>query len=123
MRVTQFREREEKLKEQAKIEREEFIRAVQKQQELEAEEKRQKEARLLFFRQNQEGVRAQMSKNQDTKKTEKLVVVEEGAATRQKLEDRKYKMERIKENKIDELKQSHIPDFLMNDLVKQQIML
>ena len=78
---------------------------------------------MLFFRQNQEGVRAQMAKNQDAKKAEKLVVIEEGAATRQKLEDRKYKMERIKEKKIDELKQSHIPDFLMNDLVKQQIML
>jgi hypothetical protein len=96
---------------------------LQKQQAQDAEEKRQKDARLLFFKQNQDAVRAQMAKNQEVKAAQKLVVIEEGAATRAKLEDRKYKMERIKENKIDELKQSNIPDFLMNDLVKQQIKL
>lgn len=96
---------------------------LQKQHAQDAEEKRQKEARLLFFKQNQEGVRAQMSKNQEIKAAQKLVVIEEGAAMRAKLEDRKFKMEKIKDSKIDELKQSNIPDFLMNDLVKQQIKL
>lgn len=100
-RITQFREREEKLVEQARVEREDCLKQLEKQRAAELEEKRQKETRLLLFKQNQEGVRKQMSSIQEAKKQEKLVVIEDGLQTRQKLEVRRMKMENIKADKLD----------------------
>ncbi len=51
-RVEQFREREERLKEHAKQEREDFLKVVEKQRAAEEKEKLENEARLVFFRQN-----------------------------------------------------------------------
>lgn len=59
--MAQFREREAIVKENAQAEREEFLKIIEKQQREEAEERRQKEAKLLAARQNQEGVRQQMA--------------------------------------------------------------
>lgn len=62
-----------------------------------------------------------MEVKQESKKTEKLVVIEDGLQTRQKLENRKQKMEAIKADKLDSLKAANIPDSLAHDLVKQKI--
>lgn len=59
--MAQFREREAIVKENAQAEREEFLKIIEKQQREEAEERRQKEAKLLAARQNQEGVRRQIA--------------------------------------------------------------
>lgn len=49
------------------------------------------------------------------------MTIEDGAQTRQQLEERRQKMERIKENKLDSLKQANIPDYLMHDLKKRKV--
>jgi len=44
------------------------LKQLEKQRAAELEEKRQKETRLLLFKQNQDGVRQQMSNIQELKK-------------------------------------------------------
>lgn len=48
-------------------------------------------------------------------------MIEDGLQTRQKLEVRRMKMENIKADKLEQLKQANIPSYLMHDLVKQKI--
>lgn len=49
------------------------------------------------------------------------MTIEEGAQTRKQLEERRRKMEHIKETKLDSLKQANIPDYLTNDLRKRKV--
>lgn len=62
-----------------------------------------------------------MEQKQELKKNQKLEVIEDGLQTRKMIETRKLKMEQIKTDKLDMLKQSNIAEDLAHDLVRQKI--
>jgi len=62
-----------------------------------------------------------MEQKQELKKHQKLEVIEDGLQTRKMIETRKLKMEQIKTDKLDMLKQSNIAEDLAHDLVRQKI--
>lgn len=62
-----------------------------------------------------------MDQKQELKKNEKLEVIEDGMQTRKMIETRKLKMEQIKADKLDMLKQSNISETLAQDLIRQKI--
>lgn len=55
-RIAQFKERESRIREDARHEREEFLKVIEKHRAADEKEKQDKIARKDFFRQNQEGV-------------------------------------------------------------------
>lgn len=62
-----------------------------------------------------------MEQKQELKKNQKLEVIEDGLQTRKMIETRKLKMEQIKTDKLEMLKQSNIAEDLAHDLVRQKI--
>jgi len=66
-------------------------------------------------------IREQITKNDEVKKQERLDYLEEGRKVRQKLEDDRLKVERIKQDKLNLLADLGIEDKYKHDLAKKKI--
>lgn len=99
-RKKQFLEKEIMYAEQAKAERDAFLKVIAKQKEEESNEKRLEHERQHAFKSHATAIRTQIGKNDDVKKQERLDYLEEGRKVRQKLEDDRQKVEGIKGQKL-----------------------
>ena len=120
-RQKQFLEKERRLAEQAKQERDEFLRIITKQKEVEEQERRIEEEKKNVLKGHAVGIRTQILQNEEHKKQDRLNYLEEGKLVRQKLEDERKKIERIKGKKLGELQGLSIPDKYQAELAKKKI--
>lgn len=86
--------------EQAKCERDAFLKVISRQKEEEENEKRVETQKQKAFKSHATAIRDQIGKNDDCKKQDRLDYLEEGRKVRQRLEDERVKVEGIKGNKI-----------------------
>lgn len=107
-RKKQFLEKEIMYAEQAKAERDAFLKVIAKQKEEEENEKRLEYERQGAFKNHSIAIRTQIGKNDDVKKQERLDYLEEGRKVRQKLEDDRQKVEGIKGQKLASLQKMGI---------------
>lgn len=118
----QFVEREVMLAQQAKAERDEFLRIIQKQKEQEDEERSLEQQRHGAFRNHAQTIRDQIGMNGEVRKQERLDYLEEGRKVRQRIEDERLKVERIKKSKLDGLVGLGIEGKYQADLAKKRIL-
>jgi len=78
----QFVEREVMLAQQAKAERDEFLRIIQKQKEMEDEERQIEQQKQTAFRNHASTIRDQIGINAESKKQTRLDYLEEGRKVR-----------------------------------------
>lgn len=96
----QFNEREATLAAQAKAERDDFLRIIERQKEDECKERDLEDERQKQLRNHANVVRAQIAKNSTVKQQDRLDYLEEGKKVRAKLEDDRLKVEGIKQKKL-----------------------
>ena len=95
-RQRQFLEREQRLAEQAKQERDEFLRIIHKQKEVEEQERRIEEEKKEVLKKHSLQLRTQIQGNDEKTKQDRLDYLEEGRKIRQKIDEERSKIEAIK---------------------------
>jgi len=120
-RQTQFNEKEVRLAEQAKKERDEFMRVIQKQREVEEQERRIGQQKKTTLKSHSNQIRTQIVQNDEIKKQERLDFLEEGRKVRQKIDEERNKIEIIKEKKLNGLKGIGIEEKYTAELAKKKI--
>ncbi len=120
-RQTQAQEKERRLQEQAKHERDEFQKVIEQQKlerdlELKAELERKGQ-----IKQHADQLKKQMALNEEKGKQEKRSLLEEGKKIKDKLAAEKRLLEHIKQEKITELKSHDIPDKYQAELARKRI--
>ena len=120
-RQRQFLEREQRLSEQAKQERDEFLRIIHKQKEVEESERRIEEEKKDVLKKHSNQLRTQIHTNDEQGKQDRLDYLEEGRKIRQKIDDERVKIEAIKQKKLGELGALNIPEKYAAELAKKKI--
>jgi len=120
-RKQQQSEKERRLGEQAKFERDEFERIIEVQmQQEEAERQRQgEEAQML--KQHAEELRYQINAREEKSLQERRDFLEEGNVGRAQIGSERRKLEKIKTRKIDELKKTGVPEKYWAELARKKI--
>jgi len=95
-RQRQFLERETRLAEQAKQERDEFLNIIQKQKEIEEQERLIEEEKKEVLKKHSYQLRTQIQLNDEKSKQDRLDYLEEGRKVRQKIDEERRKIEAIK---------------------------
>jgi len=121
-RKRQFNEREHTLAAQAKAERDDFLRIIDRQKEDEQKERDLEHERQHQLRNHANVVRAQISKNDNVKQQDRLDYLEEGKKVRQKLEDDRLKVEAIKQKKLGTIQNLGIESKYQYELAKKKIL-
>merc|ERR1712188_42289 len=120
-RTQQKKEKERRLEHVAKAEREEFDRIVIVQREAESVEQEKdtqmKDARYKHRRDVQE----QISKNEATRRQERLDYLEEGRKLRKEIDKEKIHLVEIKDRKIHELRNVGVPDKYLTELMRHKV--
>merc|ERR1712060_513482 len=120
-RKQQQAEKERRLGEQAKFERDEFERIIEVQmQQEEAERQRQAEEKSMRIQHSQE-LRAQIAAREEKSFQERRDFLEEGNAVRANIGSERKKLEKIKARKIDELKKAGVPAIYQTELQRKKI--
>lgn len=114
-------DRERRQAEQAKQERDEFLRIIEKQKEVAEQERRIEEEKKNILKNHSTQLRSQIQTNDEKHKQERLDYLEEGRKVRQKIEDERRKIEAIKQKKLEELNNLSIPDKYKAELAKKKI--
>lgn len=109
------------LSQQAKLERDSFLRVIEEQQRAEQQERIIEDEKKMHLRNHATTIRAQISTNTEKGKADRLDYLEEGRKVRQKLEDEKMKVEGIKKQKLQGLKHIGIEDKYQAELAKKKI--
>jgi len=110
------------MAQQAKAERDEFLKVIQKQKEQEDEERQLDQQRHGAFRAHAQTIRDQIGMNSETTKQHRLDYLEEGRKVRQRIEDERLKVERIKAQKLQGLVDVGIEGKYQADLSKKRIL-
>mmetsp|Transcript_108612 Transcript_108612/g.242471 ORF Transcript_108612/g.242471 Transcript_108612/m.242471 type:complete len:523 (+) Transcript_108612:111-1679(+) len=114
-------EKERRLGEQAKYERDEFERIIEVQmQQEEAERQRQHEEHLMRIQHSNE-LRGQIAAREEKAYQERRDFLEEGNTVRSTIGGERKKLEKIKSRKIDELKKSGVPEKYWAELARKKI--
>merc|ERR1712232_581719 len=122
-RKQQQAEKERRLGEQAKFERDEFERIIQVQlQQEEAERQRQAEERAMRIQHSSE-LRNQIGAREEKALQERRNFLEEGNTVRATVGSERKKLEKIKGRKIDELKKVGVPEKYWAELARKKISL
>lgn len=120
-RKQQQAEKERRLGEQAKKERDEFERTIQVQiQKEEAEHQKDLEEREKR-KQHAAELRAQISIRESKSLQERRAFLEEGNAMRNQIGSEKRKLEKIKSRKIEELQKVNVPEKYCAELARKKI--
>merc|ERR1719158_1759124 len=120
-RQQQQAEKERRLGEQAKFERDEFERIIEVQmQQEEAERQRQNEEKQMLKTHANE-LRQQINAREEKALQERRDFLEEGNVVRATLGSERRKLEKIKARKIDELKKTGVPDKYWSELARKKI--
>lgn len=117
----QFLERESMLATQAKAERDDFLRIIERQKEEEQKERDLEEEKKRQLRNHANVVRQQISKNEQINQQNRLDYLEEGKKVRQKLEDERLKLEAIKQSKLNSIQDMGIEKKYQYELAKKKI--
>lgn len=120
-RKKQFLEKEIMYAEQAKAERDAFLKVIERQKEEEENEKRVEQQKQSAFKNHATAIRDQIGKNDEVKKQARLDYLEEGRKVRQRLEDERVKVEGIKNSKLQGLQKLGIDNKYQADLSKKKI--
>merc|ERR1712151_1203319 len=122
-RKQQQAEKERRLGEQAKFERDEFERIIQVQlQQEEAERQRQAEEKAMRVQHASE-LRNQIGAREEKALQERRNFLEEGNTVRATIGSERKKLEKIKSRKIDELKKVGVPEKYWAELARKKISL
>uniref|UniRef100_A0A7S1L779 Cilia- and flagella-associated protein 45 n=1 Tax=Alexandrium catenella TaxID=2925 RepID=A0A7S1L779_ALECA len=114
-------EKERRLAEQAKYERDEFERIIEVQlQQEEAERCRQGEEKHMRVDHSKE-LRGQIAAREEKAYQERRDFLEEGNSVRAQISGERKKLEKIKVRKIDELKKSGVPEKYWAELARKKI--
>lgn len=114
-------EKERRLGEQAKHERDEFERIIEVQmQQEEAERQRQAEEKEMRVQHAQE-LRHQISGREEKAYQERRDFLEEGNAVRGNIGSERKKLEKIKARKIEDLKRTGVPEKYWAELARKKI--
>jgi len=120
-RKQQQSEKERRLGEQAKFERDEFERIIEVQmQQEEAERQRQNEEKQMMT-QHAEELRYQINAREEKSLQERRDFLEEGNIGRAQIGSERRKLEKIKTRKIDELKKTGVPEKYWAELARTKI--
>uniref|UniRef100_A0A7S4VAZ6 Cilia- and flagella-associated protein 45 n=1 Tax=Alexandrium monilatum TaxID=311494 RepID=A0A7S4VAZ6_9DINO len=120
-RQQQQAEKERRLAEQAKFERDEFERIIEVQmQQEDAERQRQTEEKGMRVGHSKE-LRAQIAAREEKAYQERRDFLEEGNMVRAQIGAERKKLEKIKMRKIDELKKSGVPEKYWAELARKKI--
>merc|ERR1712032_1643910 len=120
-RQQQQAEKERRLGEQAKFERDEFERIIEVQmQQEEAERQRQAEEKCMRIQHSQE-LRSQIGAREERAYQERRDFLEEGNAVRAQIGSERKKLEKIKSRKIAELRKSGVPEVYQAELQRKKI--
>ncbi len=98
------------------------MRIIQKQKEIEEQERRIEEEKKEVLKKHASQLRSQITANEDKGKQERLDYLEEGRKVRSKIEEEKRKIEAIKQKKLEGLNQLEIPDKYKAELAKKKIL-
>ena len=109
------------MAEQAKQERDEFARIIEKQKELAEHERKIEEEKKNVLKNHSTQLRSQIQQNDEKTKQDRLDYLEEGRKVRQKVDDERRKIEAIKNKKLDQLNNLSIPDKYKAELAKKKI--
>jgi len=114
-------EKERRLGEQAKYERDEFERIIEVQmQQEEAERQRQAEEKTMRIQHAQE-LRSQIGAREEKAYQERRDFLEEGNSVRASIGGERKKLEQIKGRKIEQLKKSGVPEKYWAELARKKI--
>jgi hypothetical protein len=83
------------LSEQARIEREDYMSQIQKQKQIEQQERKVEEDKRQALVEHSKKVRGQISDNEACKKQDRLDYLEEGRKVREKIENERQKVRDI----------------------------
>merc|ERR1712151_398528 len=120
-RKQQQAEKERRLGEQAKFERDEFERIIEVQlQQEEAERQRQSEEKSMRVQHSQE-LRSQIAAREEKALQERRDFLEEGNTVRATIGSERKKLEKIKGRKIEELKKAGVPEKYWAELARKKI--
>merc|ERR1740117_1120690 len=120
-RKQQQSEKERRLGEQAKFERDEFERIIEVQmQQEEAERQRQGEEKSML-KQHASELRNQINSREEKALQERRDFLEEGNIVRATIGSERRKLEKIKGRKIDELKKTGVPEKYWAELARKKI--
>jgi len=120
-RLQQQAEKERRLGEQAKFERDEFERIIEVQmQQEEAERSRQSEEKQML-KQHANELRSQINSREEKALQERRDFLEEGNMVRATIGSERRKLEKIKTRKIDELKKTGVPEKYWAELARKKI--
>lgn len=120
-RKQQQAEKERRLGEQAKFERDEFERIIEVQmQQEEAERSRQLEEKQML-KQHADELRNQIQAREEKALQERRDFLEEGNLVRATIGSERRKLEKIKSRKIDELKKTGVPEKYWAELARKKI--
>lgn len=120
-RQQQQSEKERRLGEQAKFERDEFERIIEVQlQQEEAERQRQQEEKAML-KCHADELRNQIQAREEKALQERRDFLEEGNIVRATIGSERRKLEKIKTRKIDELKKQGVPEKYWAELARKKI--
>lgn len=117
----QFADRDHMLTQQAKAERDDFLRVVQRQKEDEANERKLEAEKKEALLRHKQTLQQQMQKNAGVKMQGRLDFLEEGKRQRQALEEQRQKILRIKSAKVGELGALGVADKYQVELQNKKV--
>lgn len=114
-------ERELRLAGQAKLEKDEYDRIIEAQIKAQEEERRKEEERHRLRYDHNSELRRQIKEREELEKQKKREHLEEGRKMKQKVLSIKRNIERIKEEKLAELKGLNVQDKYVTPLIKYKL--
>lgn len=97
------------------------MRIITKQKEVEEQEKKIEDEKSDVLKKHAQKLRAQIQTNEEKSKQDRQDYLEEGRKVRQKIQDERDKIEKIKSKKIDQLNNLSIPEKYKAELAKKKV--
>merc|ERR1712139_457722 len=120
-RKQQQAEKERRLADQAKFERDEFERIIEVQMQQEDAEKQRQGEEKCMRKAHVEELRAQIAAREEKALQERRDFLEEGNVIRAQIGSERKKLEKIKSRKIEELKKAGVPEKYWAELARKKI--
>mmetsp|Transcript_17781 Transcript_17781/g.39237 ORF Transcript_17781/g.39237 Transcript_17781/m.39237 type:complete len:518 (+) Transcript_17781:69-1622(+) len=120
-RKQQQAEKERRLAEQAKFERDEFERIIEVHMQQEHAERKRGEEELTMRKQHSVEIRNQIAAREERSLQDRRDFLEEGNVVRAQIAAERKKLEKIKQQKIEQLKKEGVPEKYWAELERKKI--
>lgn len=120
-RMMQFAEKDAKLQLEAKAERDNFLRIVEKQKQQEEEERLQNEARVQTLYRHKYSLSQQIDRSTQVRQQEKAFHLEESKRVAAALEEQRENIRRVKLAKLASIVELEVEDRYKTGLVNKKI--